>query len=446
MRAKEGSEITDTFTNKLDNFLSPFELDLEEKSKRILSGFLVIFTAPVLLVFSAIHLVRADYLLGIFLLITGFALVASITILRNFKSVTIFSRINISLVGILFIYLLAGSGPHGYMAHWIYVYPLVTFFMLGRYEGLYYNSIFYLIILIFLLFQNFLSLTTVHVIEFKARFLVSLFLVIVLSYTFEFVRHKFKEGIDRKQLELEESKKEAERANEIKSEFLANMSHELRTPLNHIIGFTEVVVDEHFGELNSQQKEYLGDSLASSSHLLSLINDILDLSKVEAGKMDLKYSTIDLKALLEKSLVMVKEKALKRNIDLLIETNSIPESAEVDERKLKQIMYNLLSNAVKFTPKRGTVSVRAQTCDSSGVKISVSDTGIGILPEILARIFRPFEQVENSKSRKYQGTGIGLSLTKKLVELHGGQIWVESEGEGMGATFNLTIPYSPNEQ
>jgi len=445
MITKKESETTNGFTDKLDNYLSPFGLDLEEKSKRILAGFMVIFTAPVLLVFSAIHLARADYPLGIFLLISGSLLAATITLLRKFKSVTLFSRIDIGLIGILFIFLLVNSGPHGYMAHWVYIYPLVAFFMLGRNEGLYYNIVFYFIILIYLSFQNYLSWTTVHVIEFKARFLVSLLLVNVLAYTFEFVRHKFKEGMEQNQLALEVSKIDAERANETKSEFLANMSHELRTPLNHIIGFTEVVVDGHFGELNHQQKEYLGDSLASSRHLLSLINDILDLSKVEAGKLELQPSTVDLGMLLENSMVMVKEKALKHGINLSCKINGIPETINADERKLKQVLYNLMSNAVKFTPDGGKISVTAQACNSSGVEICVSDTGIGVCPENMERIFSPFEQVEVSKSRKYQGTGLGLSLTKRLVELHGGKIWAESEGEGKGATFKFTISMAPKE-
>jgi signal transduction histidine kinase len=222
------------------------------------------------------------------------------------------------------------------------------------------------------------------------------------------------------------------------------MSHELRTPLNHIIGFTELVVDKNFGDLNEVQEEYLGDVLTSSKHLLSLINDILDLSKVEAGKLELEPIDVNLKILLENSLVMIKEKSMKHRIQLTTDINDIPEVIEIDERKIKQILYNLLSNAVKFTPEGGNIHLAAKTVTEKGekdfVEIRVADTGIGLKPEDQERIFGHFEQVESSTSRKFQGTGLGLSLTRQLVELHGGRIWVESEGEGKGSTFRLVIP------
>ena len=267
-------------------------------------------------------------------------------------------------------------------------------------------------------------------------------------------------------------KQAAEEANRSKSEFLANMSHELRTPLNHIIGFTELMLDKHFGELNEQQEEYLTDVYQSSKHLLSLINDILDLSKVEAGKLDLELSEVELKPILKNSLIMIKEKAMKHGISLSTSTDSIPETLRVDERKFKQIIYNLLSNAIKFTPDGGEVSIDAsrvsclvrpglrwddpkylQIIDEGVkvldleerlrlpcVKIAVSDTGIGIEQKDHERIFKPFEQADGSASRHYQGTGLGLSLTRKLVELHGGKIWAESDGENSGSRFIFVIP------
>jgi len=272
----------------------------------------------------------------------------------------------------------------------------------------------------------------------------------ISSYTAQILR-KTKKRLREQNIKLE-------KASRAKSEFLANMSHELRTPLNHIVGFTELVVDKRFGNLNESQEEYLQDVLNSSRHLLELINDILDLSKVEAGKLELRPTIVKLRDLLDSSLIMVKEKALKHEIQLSNSLNGIPDTIIADERKLKQIIYNLLSNAVKFTPDGGQVKISAvrysngdelvsaaDNGESSSIMISVSDTGIGINSNDLQHIFKPFEQVETSKSRKFQGTGLGLSLTKSLVELHGGKIWVESEGKGKGSTFSFTLPTTQKE-
>jgi signal transduction histidine kinase len=298
-----------------------------------------------------------------------------------------------------------------------------------------------------------------------------------LTESFVFMEAELRKNVQQL-IETTQLKKEAaEAANRSKSEFLANMSHELRTPLNHIIGFAELLLDKHFGELNEQQDEYLNDIHQSSKHLLSLINDILDLSKVEAGKLDLEFDYVELMSVLKNSLVMIKEKAMKNGINLTTNADSDPLTIQADKRKLKQIIYNLLSNAVKFTNSGGSIwldvyqvdcvirpglrwddpeylkileeGVQGEPSEEKSpikcVKISVSDTGIGLNYADRERVFRPFEQADGSASRRYQGTGLGLSLTKRLVQLHGGKIWVDSEGEGKGSTFSFVIPIDPKE-
>ncbi len=237
--------------------------------------------------------------------------------------------------------------------------------------------------------------------------------------------------------EIEVKGRELEAASRHKSEFLANMSHELRTPLNAIIGFSEVLSERMFGELNEKQEEYLKDIYASGQHLLSLINDILDLSKIEAGRMELELADFHLPQAIENALVLVRERALRRRITL--EQSIDPRLGEMrgDERKIKQVLLNLLSNAIKFTPEGGRIEVRAKPVNGA-VEVSVSDTGVGIAPEDQQAIFEEFRQV-GTAAKKVEGTGLGLALSRKFIELHGGRIWVQSQVD-IGSTFTFTIP------
>jgi signal transduction histidine kinase len=237
--------------------------------------------------------------------------------------------------------------------------------------------------------------------------------------------------------ELEAANRELEVASQHKSEFLANMSHELRTPLNAIIGFSEVLTERMFGELNEKQEEYLKDIYASGQHLLSLINDILDLSKIEAGRMELDLTDFHLPTALDNALTLVRERAGRRGIALHMNVDDRLGQIQADERKIRQVVLNLLSNAIKFTQEGGRIEVAAVPKDGL-VEVSVTDTGVGIAPEDQETVFEEFRQV-GTADKKVEGTGLGLALSRKFIELHGGRIWVTSQ-VGAGSTFTFTIP------
>ncbi|MCA0368425.1 MAG: PAS domain S-box protein [Proteobacteria bacterium] len=240
----------------------------------------------------------------------------------------------------------------------------------------------------------------------------------------------------------------AEAANQAKSEFLANMSHELRTPLNAINGFSEIMAGELFGPLNEKYKGYAADILKSGQHLLSLINDVLDMAKIEAGKMTLHYEPVSLKEVCEDAVRLMRGKAQEAGLTIAVEAADLPD-IEADHRGVKQVMLNLISNAVKFTPEGGTITLSLTPFDGEAgeprIRVACADTGIGIAPEDLVRLARPFEQVEGQHSKTTQGTGLGLALTKSLIEMHGGQLSMESQ-PGIGTTVSFDLPVKRPDQ
>jgi two-component system CheB/CheR fusion protein len=252
-------------------------------------------------------------------------------------------------------------------------------------------------------------------------------------------RREIENGLKKAHEELKELAAELKRAARVKSEFLANMSHELRTPLNSINGFSEVLYDETFGTLNEKQKQYVNNVLTSGKHLLLLINQILDMAKVEAGKMKLALSSLPMKSLLNEIPMLVADMVSKKKLQMLLEIPENLPNIEADELKVKEIIYNLLSNAVKFTPEGGKIGMRVKKTNSE-IEVVVWDTGVGIAPENMGKIFEGFFRVDTPYSRVTEGTGLGLPLSKKLVELHGGKFSVESKGLNKGTEVRFTLP------
>src|SRR5919197_2179689 len=247
--------------------------------------------------------------------------------------------------------------------------------------------------------------------------------------------------VNRMSDELQRLYHELETASRHKSDFLATMSHELRTPLNAIIGFSEVLHEQMFGELNERQLAYVKDVLEAGKHLLSLINDVLDLAKIEAGGMELELSDVAIPEVLRSAVSLHSERASRGRVELSLTTEPEEITISADGRRVRQVIFNLVSNAVKFTPAEGRVDVSARL-DDGQVEIAVADTGPGVAPEELETIFEEFKQATDGK--RAEGTGLGLPLSRKLVELHGGRLWVESAA-GSGSTFRFTLPVGPTE-
>jgi two-component system, sensor histidine kinase and response regulator len=254
---------------------------------------------------------------------------------------------------------------------------------------------------------------------------------------------KLNEQLDQKVAELEQQNRRVQDVNRLKSEFLANMSHELRTPLNAIIGFAQLMHDGKVGAVSVQHQEYLGDILGSARHLLQLINDILDLSKVEAGKMEFSPEPVNLKRIISEVCQVLHALSASKRLTVEIEVLAVVEQLIIDPAKLKQVLYNYLSNAIKFTPEEGRIMVRAIREDSENFRLEVEDTGIGIPAEEVGKLFVEFQQLESGTTKKHQGTGLGLALTKKIVEAQGGRVGVQST-QGRGSVFYAILPGRPN--
>jgi len=251
--------------------------------------------------------------------------------------------------------------------------------------------------------------------------------------------------VARKNQELQEVNLRILEASRMKSEFLANMSHELRTPLNAIIGFSQLLIDRKVGPMNEKQSEYMGDILDGGMHLLRLINDVLDLAKIEAGKMQLYREEISVAQAMREVCDILLPMALGKSVKVRHEAGLGADEAYLDGRKVRQVLYNLVSNAIKFSKPGGSVEVSSCADGRGGIVLRVKDQGIGIHQEDLGKLFQQFQQLDSGSARHYPGTGLGLVITKKLVELHEGTVSVESE-PGVGSVFSAHFPFVPSEE
>ena len=363
-----------------------------------------------------------------------------LSLFHRLRKYNVVATVLVSLLSLMFMILFAYRASNEAIFVWYYSVPLIAVFLLGAKRGLVLSLVHIILTAIYMIFFAGNWNTTVYEPELTYRFLSSYFVVISFAFLFQWLKERNISILQQKTDELSETKVSLEQANRAKRDFLTKMSHELRTPLNHIIGFTELSYDGSLGDIGEPHKEHLGYVLESSRHLLSLIEDILDMSRIEAGKLQLNLEWIHLDEFLGRCLEMFGETASLHRINLSLENKCGAKAIRADKRKLKQIVYNLVSNAMKFAEDGGDVSIRASTQGDEAVTFCVSDTGQGIDSTEMGRVFDPFFQVQKDPSTTVSGTGLGLALTKELVELHGGRLWVESAGLGKGSAFFFTIP------
>ena len=416
---------------------------------------LVIVCPPLLVAWGLRHLFAGDLPLGIFNLFFACTVVMSFVLRRfifNTHRETWIYRINVLFLWIECFFFITRSGKDSSELLWLYIYPLVVFYLMGSKEGLFWVSSVLAATVVFFLAPQLYGFDHDFTPYFMQSFLFSYLLVITISAATEIARRQFQRATESHQnalqietAKLEEASRIAEEANQAKSHFIAGLSHEFRTPLTHIMGFTDLTLREEYGDLNDVQREYLKDVLESSRHLHSLINNILDVSAIERGTLDLQLDDVDVAQLVNDGVAIVAVEVEEKGIKITSSAADAVSTIRGDITRLKQIVYNLLANAVKYTHPGGAIDIScrmigaASNTAEDALEIAISDTGIGLEKRDVNRIFEAFVRVGD---RAEEGTGLGLSLAKRLVELHGGKISAESDGPGKGSTFRFTVPIS----
>ncbi|HVY53371.1 MAG TPA: ATP-binding protein [Gammaproteobacteria bacterium] len=389
------------------------------------------------------------------ILLAGSFIIAAAILLKFTHSLFLSREIIISSLFLCLIWLAYHlGGIFSPPAYWLVLPPLTAIFLGGLRDGFFWGvlSLYAVVIFFFLEYKN-VTLPPYHVVNNLALQAISvgglILIVISLLYFFEHGKQKAAYDINETNQQLHTTKiaaenlaKKAEIANRLKTEFLANMSHELRTPLNAIIGFSELILSGKVGAPPKEHQEYLNDILSSAHHLLELINDILDLSKIETGKMAFHPESVDLKNLVREVTSSLNTMIRQKHLEFNIEINPALTYVIIDSRKLKQVLYNYLSNAIKFTPIGGTIKIIIGPINDNQFKLEVIDTGIGIRKEDLDKLFIEFQQLDSTFTKRYSGTGLGLALTRRIVEAQGGQVGVKSE-LGKGSNFYAVLPSRP---
>ena len=435
------------------------DIERKELIRRTLYTYFATISNFFLIVFAVLKIFRNEYILAAALLM---AAMVHVGVVASFSRLSNSNRLMVGVMwffSILLLVLLVISSPTGHLGLWLFLFPPFSYVMLDIKDALWCNLFFLLCVALILFFPHLFNLPVDFEFSFKIRFFLSLNTVSGLSYLSEMLRHRYELSMLENQEKLVAEKNKmmhamniAENASRVKTDFLSNMSHELRTPLNHIIGFSELIGDDAIGSLNDIQKDYLQEVLSSSRLLLSLIDNALMVAKIHNRQMTISKTALDMEMLLRNTVSSNKQTVLQKNIRVDLKTNDLPDIMYADGALLKQAFYHLISNAVKYSRPNGHVVVSAGPANGDirlpveengpleKLEISFADDGQGLLEKDLQRIFKPFEQVESSISRKYAGTGMGLSLAREIIEIHNGMIWAESDGIDKGAVLRVVLP------
>jgi signal transduction histidine kinase len=428
------------------------ELSLEAAYQKRIFRYLVFIGSPFIITYGIVLLLLSGpaYIMGLYILSVAIMGVGFAVLMRPMSAprfLRIYRIVSTGYVAALLTVQVISIAVfnRAEFSAWILLYPSMVFLFMSKKDALSSVVVCGLAFFVPLFFAEPISVPPASILSMKANLLLVFVLVAVCTYFIENTRRRFQANLVRKQQELMKMKQTAEAASRAKSEFLSNMSHELRTPLNHIIGFTELLLESSAERRDGTSVEYLTDVLTSGRHLLHLVNDVLDLARVEEGKLELNLRPVAAGELLDRSMKLVGDRARDKNIALLTGPDIPAETFNADASRLTQVLVNLLVNAVKFTPAGGRVTascriVEETAADGRMVEFSVTDSGAGIPTEMLPLLFERFSRLERPEYRGEEGVGLGLALSKELVARHGGRIMAESQGAGAGSTFRFAVP------